>query len=319
MACYHPLRAYRLTGVVGENGKAVIVFKVPKDAPYEEMDFACGRCVGCRLDRSRDWAVRCVHEASLYSANCFITLTYRDDQVPHGGTLVKKDFQDFIKRLRARFDGVDLVEKESGELHRPIRYFHCGEYGSKLGRPHYHACIFNFDFEDKKLWSTRNGVRLYRSAILEDLWSVGFSTIGDVTFESAAYCARYIFKKVMGKKAGEHYVTAVDETTGEAEYRLPEYTTMSRRPGIGAGWFRKYRGELYPKDFVTIGGKKFSLPKFYDGLQEKVDKECLERVKKARKERHSDDPDATLARLRVAEKVKCSSLGMLKRSFEDGD
>ena len=100
-----------------------------------------------------------------------------------------------------------------------VRFFHCGEYGELLYRPHYHACLFGFDFSDKVLWSTRGGVRLYRSKILEKLWTFGFSTIGDVTFESAAYVARYCTKKITGDKADEHY-----------NGRSPEYVTMSRPP-----------------------------------------------------------------------------------------
>ena len=118
----------------------------------------------------------------MYDDNCFITLTYSNQHIPADGSLDVRVFQKFMKRLRKRFgDG--------------IRFYHCGEYGSLLGRPHYHACLFNFDFPDKYLWKENNGQKLYRSPSLEELWPYGYSSIGTVTFESAAYVARYILKR----------------------------------------------------------------------------------------------------------------------------
>ena len=149
----------------------------------------CGQCIGCRLERSRQWAIRCVHEASLHTDNCFITLTYSPDCLPSDGSLNHDDFQKFFKRLRKH-----IAPKK-------IRYYMCGEYGedlqqpSKLGRPHFHACLFGLDFDDKQLYIVRDDVKLYTSATLEKIWGKGFVTIGDVTFESAAYVARYIAKK----------------------------------------------------------------------------------------------------------------------------
>ena len=169
---------------------------------------ACGQCVGCRLERSRQWAIRCVHESQMHEQNCFITLTYSDEFLPENGSLQLKHFQDFMKRLRFHVGG-------------GIRFFHCGEYGEENGRPHHHAIIFNHDFADKKVWKTNNGVVLYRSKILEELWPYGFATVGCVSFESAAYVARYITKKVNGDMADSHYLG-----------REPEYITMSRRPGV---------------------------------------------------------------------------------------
>lgn len=194
--------------------------------------------------------MRCMHEASLHTDNCFITLTYNDENLPEGGSLQLKHYQDFMKRLRKRFG--------SG-----IRFFHCGEYGEKFSRPHYHACLFNFDFPDKQIFKSGEN-NLYTSKALQELWPHGFSTIGDVTFESAAYVARYITKKITGDKAEDHY-EILDPRTGELTQRKPEYTTMSRRPGIGKGWFDKYRTDVYPSDEVVLrGGKSMKPPKAYD-------------------------------------------------------
>ena len=209
MPCYHPLDAARTAA-------GIIIFHRNHSNIVEVLKLPCGQCVGCRLERSRQWAIRCVHEASLYDDNCFITLTYRDADLPADMSLNLKHFQKFMKRLRKRFG--------SG-----IRFYHCGEYGTLLGRPHYHACIFNFDFPDKKLFTIRDGINLYTSQALDELWPYGFSTIGSVTFESAAYTARYIMKKINGDAAKDHY-EYVNPSTGEISLRKPEYTTMSRLP-----------------------------------------------------------------------------------------
>jgi len=190
MACYHPLTAY-LSGHQTNNatGKSFrrVSFK-ETDEHDRQISLPCGQCVGCRLERSRQWAMRCIHEAQLHQNNCFITLTYDDEHLPKDLSLDHREFQLFFKRLR------------KANPHIKIRYYMAGEYGSTRGRPHFHACIFGYDFHDKKLFSrTSAGSLLYRSQELEKLWPYGYSTIGDVTFESAAYVARYIMQKQTGK------------------------------------------------------------------------------------------------------------------------
>ena len=163
----------------------------------------CGQCVGCRLERSRQWAIRCMHEAQMHEDNCFITLTFNPESLDDRSnpwSLDVRDFQLFMKRLRKKYGA-------------GIRFYHCGEYGELNKRPHYHACIFGFDFPDKRLWKvTNSGHRLYISESLDELWPFGFCTIGNVTFESAAYVARYIMKKVNGDAAADHYEW-IDEDT----------------------------------------------------------------------------------------------------------
>ena len=235
-------------------GKRSIVFNPRFGLTDRPISVPCGQCIGCRLERSRQWAVRCVHEASLYENNCFLTLTYDDAHLPSDLSLNLVHFQNFMKRLRKRYG-------------KGIRFFHCGEYGENFGRPHYHAIIFNFDLPDRVLWSQRDGVNLYSSDILRSLWPYGFSSVGDVTFESAAYVARYVIKKVTGANADDHY-SFVDELTGQVFTRCPEYTTMSRRPGIGKGWIDKFLPDVFPGDFVVINGVKCRPPRFYDNQYE---------------------------------------------------
>lgn len=305
MPCYSPLQAWRGKGV-GASGKVPIVWRRPRVLRPVELNLPCGQCVGCRLERSRQWAVRCVHESELYERNCFITLTYDNEHLPANGSVDVREFQLFMKRLRKRF----------GE---GIRFFHCGEYGENLGRPHYHACLFNFDFDDKEVWSVRNGNRLYRSASLDSVWGLGHAVVGDVTFESAAYVARYIMKKVTGDVASSHY-----------DGRRPEYITMSRRPGIGKGWFDRFRSDVYPGDSVVVRGSKMKPPKYYDNLYEMDFPDEMKLLKGKREyrgliaNRWKDvsggirESEGSLSRLRVKEKVKVAAISSLSRSLEVG-
>ncbi len=197
-----------------------------------------------------------------------------------------------------------------------IRFYHCGEYGEKYGRPHYHACIFGFSFPDKTPFKNVNGETLYRSQHLEKLWPYGYSTIGNVTFRSAAYVARYLLKKITGDEAEAHY-EYVNPETGEITQKAPEYTTMSRRPGIGTGWFRKFQSDVYPSDEVIMNGKSMRPPKFYDGLYEIISPEEYKRIKRQRKaaaEKHSDDQ--TPERLKIRCQVQKSQIKLLPRKVE---
>lgn len=248
--------------------------------------------------------MRCVHEASLYDDNCFITLTYDDKHLPPGGTLVKKDFQDFMKRLRFKFSP------------RRIRFYQCGEYGETTSRPHYHACLFNLDFTDKVPYSGRDGVTLYTSETLEKLWGKGFATVGAVTFDSAAYVARYIMKKITGEKAEEHYQSVIEET-GELFTIIPEYTCMSRDGGIGKEWYEKWKADAYPEDQIIMNGKRMKPPRFYDGLFEQENPKIHQEIKTRRKKfAASRQEDQTRERLAVREKVKQNQIKNLKRNHD---
>lgn len=303
MSCFHPIEAYKIIGEVTANDKAVIVFKKP-DKPYTTIKVPCSSCIGCRVARSREWALRCVHEASLHNDNCFITLTFNDDNLDNVGSLEKSDFQKFMKRFRKRFPD------------KRIRFFHCGEYGSHLMRPHHHAAIFGFDFPDRQLWQIRDGIKLYRSAILEELWPFGFCTVGDVTYESAAYIARYCTKKITGKKSKLHYMR-VDDTTGECHELLPEYITMSRRPGLAREWIEKNTSDVYPKDFVTHKGRKFKPPKYYDRIYDVQYPDTFLKIKKIRLTKAISNPDnSTIERLKAREVCAKARLKTLKRGFE---
>lgn len=292
MACYRPLRAYALRNA---EGKMQVSFK--RKIGYEPIWLPCGQCIGCRLERSRQWAMRIVHEAQMYDRNCFVTLTYDDEHMPANGSLNKRDFTLFMKRLRKRYGA-------------GIRYYQCGEYGELLGRPHHHAILFNFDFDDKVLWSVRDGVRLYRSASLEQLWPYGYSTIGDVTFESAAYVARYCTKKITGKLAGEHY-----------KGKLPEYATMSRRPGIGRAWLEKYKDDVYSYDYVVVrNGLKLRPPRYYDRIYDEIDGERMVAIKEKRADAAKENiKEQHWQRLETKEELAERRLKDIPRKYERSD
>lgn len=242
-----------------------------------------------------------MHEASLHDDNCFITLTYNDEHLPYGGSLVKADFQKFCKRMR----------KEVG----PFRFFHCGEYGEKLSRPHYHACIFGYDFPDREVFSESEGSCLYTSELLASLWAVGHHLIGDVSFSSAAYVARYVTKKVTGDLADEHYMRV--DSYGEVFRVLPEYVTMSRRPGIGRGWYERFGNEVYPSDEVVVRGKSCRPPRYYDNLKEESEPSVFDVIKRKRILRAmSHREDQTAERLAVREKCASARMRRFKRAYE---
>ena len=255
------------------------------------------------MEHARQWAIRCVHESQLYERNCFITLTY--EEMPADKSLDVREFQLFLKKFRKAVSPTK------------IRFFHCGEYGAKYGRPHYHALIFNYDFDDKKFWKkSPGGSPLFISEKLSKLWGLGYTSVGAVTFKSASYVARYILKKVSGPLSNEHY-QLIDPASGEVTYRKPEYTTMSRRPGIARDWYNKYKfSDCYDHDEIIMNGTKMRPPSYYDeqfehDYPEDYDNIIEARVAKGRIHQADTQPD----RLRVREAVHKSKIQQLKRGF----
>ena len=265
MSCYKPIEGYRARFLNEKTGKRPIVFDKVKGYQDLKVTLPCGRCIGCKLEKSREWAMRCVHESELYENNCFLTLTYNNENVKM--SLDKRDITLFFKRLRKH------VTKFSPDY--KIRYFQCGEYGELFERPHHHVCLFNFDFDDKVLYKEeQGGIRLYVSETLNKIWQQGYCIIGELNFETAAYTARYITKKITGKKAEGHY-----------QGRIPEYCSMSRRDGgIGYKWYEKYKKGMYDNDRVIINGKESRPPRYYDKKFEDFDSEKMEDVLSKRRQ-----------------------------------
>lgn len=277
MACYHPVRAYRTeTGTVSfverQQGGSVATLELP-----------CGQCIGCRLERARQWAIRCMHEASLSDSNAFVTLTY--SELPERASLHYPHFQWFMKRLRRA-------------RKRRVRFFCAGEYGDQFGRPHYHALLFGCDFPDKvPMVQVVSKNRLWRSKELESLWRFGECAIGQVNFTTASYVARYCLKKVTGDLAANHY--------GDRE---PEFARMSLRPGLGEPWLCKYLGDIRDGE-VVVNGVKQKVPRYYDKILGRLNPEQLELVQferaSAQRARAWDNTDERLA---VREAVTAGSV-----------
>ena len=251
-----------------------------------------------------------MHEAQQWERNCFITLTY--ETTPSWNSLKHSDFQKFMKRLRQwRKRQDDDTGKSSG----PIRFYMAGEYGTHGGRPHYHACLFNHAFEDLKfLRSTNSGSKIYRSTQLERLWPYGFSSVGDVTFESAAYVARYVMKKMKQEEVTKGQL--VDLETGEVMPRLPEYNRMSLKPGIGANFIDKYQSDVFPNDYVVVNGHRNKPPRYYFKRLEKTAPDLYEYVKGSRELRGLEQcEDNSIERLAARQKCMQAKLKKLERNL----
>lgn len=339
MPCYSPLHMYFDKDTPDGKEKHIIV-NDNSVLPYidardghiysEARDVPCGKCVGCQLDRSREWALRCMLEASKYKKNAFVTLTYDNEHLPMNGqlqddlygeqvtdespTLVKKHPQDFIKRLRSRL--------KYDYDHDGLRVFYCGEYGSDRGRPHYHLLLFNLP--DQLIFrpsgfKSHSGLNLYSIPVIEDCWNYGFVVIGDVTWESCAYTARYILKKAFGSSSVEYFNKII----------VPEFICMSRRPGIAKLDFDLNHDKYYEFDAITITGADgkpmvCKPPRYFDKLFDFLDSDRLAEIKDSRRESAQNRMARALDRTSLSEKEylklqesnKLSSIKRLKRGYE---
>lgn len=289
MACNRPLPAW-LTKSQNENGKYPVTFQFSGADTSRKVQVPCGHCMGCRLDRARQWAIRMVHESKCHKHNAFITLTYDDTTVPRTDTglltLRPQDFVLFMKRLR----------KAKGP---GVRFYQCGEYGETTERPHHHAILFNCQFTDLKPVSTtrtRDARTLYNSKELEKLWQQGICSVGAVNFETAAYVASYVTKKFTARNADDHLA--------HYQGRVPEYATMSRRPGIARPFYEDYAGDFYPSDEVIVRGHPMRPPKYYDRILEKEDPDLYYAVRDAREARPTTHREREAREQNIASKAK---------------
>lgn len=291
MPCHHPAKAFLLaSGGISffEKGDIIRDVKIP-----------CGQCLGCRIDRARDWSIRIGHEAKLHQHTAFITITYDDVNLPNPPSLNYRDFQLLAKRIR--------------RVYGPFRFFMCGEYGDKTRRPHFHAIIFGLHFSDQKRWAGSDAMPTFTSPKLTRLWGKGMIVLGSVTPQSANYVARYNLKKITGDRAETHY-RWVDPDTGEVHNLCPEFCHMSTRPGIGAGWYDKHHKDFHTHDYVIVDGAKNPVPRFYDKLAEKaavyqVDELKMEREIRARPKAWNNTPE----RLATRETVLKARTALSKR------
>ena len=249
MPCSNLITAYRAR-------KGGITFRPSESIFYQAIALPCSQCYWCRFVRSRQWALRCYLEAQMHKQSAFVTLTYNDANLPKDASLKKSDVQGFIKRLRRN------LEYENPDL--KIRFYLSGEYGDDKDRPHYHVLIFGYGFPDKCYWNkSPKGHNLYRSNFLEKCWKLGYSDIGDIQINSAAYVAGYIRKKINGDKAEQHY-----------NGRTPEFSLQSSSPGIGASWYHANKSWLWKEDAIICGRYTFFPPRYFEKLLEREDPEA---------------------------------------------
>ncbi len=297
MVCYHPLHAFE-DGLT-KNGKQhyKITSNKVKSVSFDKInnhwllstdenefnnnryiDIPCGKCIGCRIDYSRDWALRCQLESMYHSRTMFLTLTYDDEHVPHSSyidnitgefkdilTLFPDDFTKFMKRLR-----INYKRKYDKEL----RFYACGEYGSKTLRPHYHAIVFGLDLDDLSLVKqSGTGADLFESEFVNKSWNKGYALLSESSFDACAYVARYVMKKRKGKDSVEYETYNIE----------PEFVRMSRMPGIATNYYEEHKHDIYKYDEIILNdGKVFKPPVFFDKMYEDEFPEEFAKVKEKR-------------------------------------
>ena len=267
------------------------------------MSLPCGRCIGCRADRSRDWQVRLSHEHKQHFESAFLTLTVDDDHREPDRGLHVEHLQKFVKRYRARRPGENF------------RYFAVGEYGEYSFREHYHMLAFGIRVEDRRPVPGKPGQ--FTSEFVDEVWGLGHCYGGSVTPESIAYCSQYVLDKRTGPLAEAHY-SWTDPDSGEVFQRRPEFAVMSRNPAIGRVAYERWGDELYRGDFVPQrDGGKAPVPAYYDKLLTRDDPEYMETIKLARLERAADPQavaNSTPERLAVREEVARARRKTFRRS-----
>lgn len=259
------------------------LYKTNYKVVTDHVVIPCGQCAACRLEYARQWAIRCMLESQYHDENYFVTLTYDDEHVPWSRyvdqltgelvpiqTLVKKDMQDFFKRVRADLD----YRGFSG-----FRYFCCGEYGDKSARPHYHAIMFGLHLDDLVQYEETEYGILYESEFLTSKWRNGRVIIGGVTFQSCSYVARYVMKKQKGKSSEIYDYYNI----------VPEFTLVSRRPGIAKEYFLEHFSDIYRTDSVVLpeqlsGSICVSPPRSFDVWMTDLEEIALDGIKAQRKE-----------------------------------
>lgn len=339
MSCYHPMTRAEKFGTAYTNKQGKISYEydffsweeyeqAPKvyDTKYRKIQMVpCGKCIGCRLDYSRQWANRIMLECKERPINTcwFVTLTYNPENLPinqimnqntgeiiTGNTLVKEHLSKFMKDLRRYWE---YHYKQSG-----IKFFGCGEYGGDTNRPHYHIAIMGMhldpmelkpykDTENGRLWIWEEGAKI---------WNKGYVVIGRLEWDSAAYVARYIMKKQKGPTAENYY---------NSKAIIPEFVNMSRRPGIGRDYYEKHKDEIYQYDKIVLTSGHDVIeakpPKYYDNLYDIEDETYLNALKVERKRAQKNSellkdkhtPYSRAERRAIDERTKMAKAKMLRR------
>lgn len=310
MVCYHPISAVYNIAEYKRTGKKNIQLVVHQDTEqkrkltklqyppnlYKLIHIPCGKCAGCRSDNAKMWSLRAMNELKLHDKNCFITLTYNDDNPLVAQdplclvSLRYKHFQNFMKRLR----------KKTGEK---IQFLMCGEYGSLEGRSHFHCILFGYDFPDKQLVYISKGYPHYSSQLLNECWSVydkvnkiyqpiGFTDLAPVDLDCCNYVSGYVLKKLPNVLQNPEVIQGI-----ELVDRCPPMIRSSRKPALGLNWYKQYGKNACEKGFQYVHNekkgisykvktpnyymKKFELdePEIYAKVKEEREKKFIEMMK----------------------------------------
>lgn len=286
MSCYRPVKGY-----INLKGKFQ---RQNNGAKLLDATMPCGHCDGCRRRKRDDWAIRCTHEAKLYRHNTFITLTYDPENLPVNGSLVPHHMDRFLDNLRKRLN------------RKPFRFFACGEYGDNFHRPHYHILLFDYWPEDAR---QAIGTDYFSSKFLTDKWKKGHVSIGQVTYASAKYAAKYTLKEPIGYKKAMHQEQRYDHLHGLLVDVDPQFVKFS--PGLGKKWVEKYWTDYYPNDFIVMrnqnGTTQHATPRFYDDWLRQHHPEIYAQVKIARHENQREELGETrLAQIELAKRRNAS-------------
>lgn len=328
MSCYHPLKGfpigytktgkvdYKITGYGVDHVELVRGTWMPvhikergsmaECVVRDFIEVPCGQCLGCRLQYSREWANRCLLELQDHDSAFFATLTYDNPHVPKSAygdpetgeaipslTLRKRDLQLFMKRLRKAFPD------------DKIRFYACGEYGERTYRPHYHVILFGLHLDDLQVYERdpETGFVMYTSPSFQRCWSVkdddgvvrpiGRAVVSEVSWETCAYTARYVTKKLSGFAACFY-----DDHNIE-----PPFTQMSLKPGIGRNYYDNHP-DLYKYEYINVstekGGRKFRPPKYFDRIFDVEYPDESAAMKEARKRIAMDARKAKLAQTNLS-------------------
>lgn len=300
MTCFKPLKCFK-SAEVNPSGKRSLVFNPLKALNSAlPLHISCGLCVGCRLARTNAWSVRLQHETLFHDSSCAVTLTFRDDNYPLDGSFTKAMAQKFMERLR---------NSQKAEGLGKVRFYLSTEYAPITGRAHAHAIVYGEDFSQDRMFykMAKNKTPLWKSERLHEIWPHGDCVIGTVTMGTCKYVAGYIIGKKIGPPADEHY-TRPHPLTGELVKVEPEFSLMSRRPGIGAAYVEKYGDQLVGgDDFVVIDDQKLPVPSYYSRRIERKAASVAERIRRKRKlaaAQPKAKAERTPERLAVREEVR---------------
>jgi len=143
-------------------------------------EVGCRECWQCRKRRVNDYVGRCIAESKFAKKTYAVTLTYDADQGVNAVTLIYKDVQDFLKRLRKNYK---------------VRYIVTGEYGSAKGRSHWHIILF---FKDSWPEVTSN------KRVDWTYWKHGFSYFQEPDWKGFEYCLKYVLKDQTSRQSDSH-------------------------------------------------------------------------------------------------------------------